>query len=28
VDYAKAFTDMWSVASGRWELPAMKSTRA
>ena len=28
VDYAKAFTDMWTVASGRWELPEMKSNRA
>ena len=28
VDYAKAFTDMWTVASGRWELPAPKPKSA
>jgi len=27
VDYATALTQMWSVASGRWTLPAMKPTR-
>jgi hypothetical protein len=28
VDYAKAFTEMWSVASGRWTRPAMKPIRS
>lgn len=28
VDYAKAFTDMWTVASGRWELPAARPKSA
>jgi asparagine synthase (glutamine-hydrolysing) len=28
VDYAKAFTDMWTVASGRWELPAPRPKSA
>ena len=28
VDYAKAFTEMWSVASGRWKRPAMKPIRS
>ena len=28
VDYAKALTQMWSVASGRWTVPAMRPTRA
>ena len=28
VDYAKALTQMWAVASGRWTVPAMKPTRA